>query len=135
MVFDGVCNFCSGTVQMVTKMDRGGIIHFASIQSPYGKMLCEHNGVDPSDPSTFLFFDHGKPTVKTDAMIAMFARLPAPWKWLSLLRTIPRPLRDAVYNWTARNRYALLGKRTTCMVPSEDLRNRFHDHPPAAARG
>ncbi len=135
MVFDGVCNFCSGTVQIVTKMDRDGVIHFASLQSPYGKMLCEENGIDPSDPSTFLFFDRGKPAVKTDAMAAMFARLPPPWKWLNLLRIIPRPLRNAVYDWTARHRYALLGRRAACMVPSENLRSRFHDYPPAAAQG
>jgi predicted DCC family thiol-disulfide oxidoreductase YuxK len=35
-----------------------------------------------------------------------------------------RPLRDALYFWLARNRYALFGKRDVCMVPSAALRAR-----------
>ncbi|MGQ3296178.1 MAG: DCC1-like thiol-disulfide oxidoreductase family protein, partial [Shinella sp.] len=41
-----------------------------------------------------------------------------PWKAVSLLRAIPRFLRDPVYRWLARNRYRFFGRREVCWVPS-----------------
>lgn len=130
MVFDGVCNFCSGYVRLVTAMDRDGVIRFTAMQSPYGRSLCVAHGIDPEDPATFLFFDRGRALEATEAMATMLGRLPSPWRWLRFLTVIPRPLRDAVYRWTARNRYRLLGKRTTCMVPQPHLKARFIDVAP-----
>jgi predicted DCC family thiol-disulfide oxidoreductase YuxK len=40
---------------------------------------------------------------------------------------VPRPLRDLVYDWVARNRYRWFGKRDACMVPTPELRARFVD--------
>ena len=130
MVFDGVCNFCSSTVRLVMRMDRHGVIRFTAMQTPYGQGLCRANGIDPADPSTFLFFAHGRALEGSDAMLAMVARLPRPWRWLVWLRLIPRAPRDAVYRWTARHRYRLLGKRQTCMVPAPAVRARFIDQSP-----
>lgn len=131
MVFDGVCRFCSTTVRLVNAMDRTGVIRFAPVQSPYGAILCRANGVDPDDPSTFLFFDRGRPLGSTDGMLAMAARLPRPWRWLRVFALVPRPLREAVYRWTARNRYRLLGRRRTCLMPDARLKARFVEVPPA----
>ena len=131
MVFDGVCNFCSGYVRFVAAIDRDEAIHFTSIQSPYGAKLCRTNGIDSTNPSTFLFIRRGHVFEGADAMIAMFECLPAPWRWLSAFGIVPRAWRDAVYRWTARNRYRLLGKRDACMMPDARLRSRFIDELPA----
>ena len=133
MVFDGVCNFCSGTVRLVTLLDPDGLIRFSAIQSPYGQLLCGQAGVDPLDPTTFLFFERGRALEATDAMVALVGRLRAPWRWLRFVAIVPRPLRDKLYRLVARNRYRLFGKRRTCMVPSPALRARFVDEPPPAA--
>jgi predicted DCC family thiol-disulfide oxidoreductase YuxK len=111
MVFDGVCNFCSGYVRLVLMIDRKGVIRFTPVQSAYGRQLCEQHGVDPDDPSIFLFFENGKPSGGTDGMAVMLSRLPMPWRALRMLTVIPRPIRNTVYRWTARNRYHLLGRR------------------------
>lgn len=132
MVFDGVCNVCSGYVRAVAAMDRDGIISFTSIQSRHGAQLCRQNGINPNDPSTFLFIRDGVVHEGTDAMIAMFDCLPAPWRWLRTMAIIPRGLRDAIYRWIARNRYSIFGRRRVCVVPPQHLRARFIDEPPAA---
>jgi predicted DCC family thiol-disulfide oxidoreductase YuxK len=131
MVFDGVCNFCSATVRLVILMDANGLIRFSPTQSPYGQLLCRQAGVDPADPTTFLFFDQGRPLEATDAMAALVARLKAPWRWLRFVTIVPRPLRDGLYRLVARNRYRLFGKRATCMVSPPQLRARFIDDPPS----
>jgi predicted DCC family thiol-disulfide oxidoreductase YuxK len=134
MVFDGLCNFCSAQVQLILRIDRAGAIRFTSIQSPYGRHLAARFGIDPDDPSTFLFFDHGRPREASDAVIAMLGRLPRPWRWLRALRILPRFMRDALYRLVARNRYRLLGKRDSCMIPAPHVRARFIDEIPTDAR-
>ena len=130
MVFDGACNLCSGAVQLVIRMDRQGLVRFSAVQSQYGRALCEQHGVNPDDPSTFLFFDRGRPCQASDAMAALLARMPRPWRWLRFLAVVPRPWRDAAYRFAARNRYRLFGRRASCMVPTPQLRARFIDVAP-----
>ncbi|MFP5284488.1 MAG: thiol-disulfide oxidoreductase DCC, partial [Thermoanaerobaculia bacterium] len=38
---------------------------------------------------------------------------------------IPRPLRDALYRWIARNRYRWFGRTETCWLPTPELQSRF----------
>ena len=130
MVFDGVCRFCSGYVGFVLRADSNGAIRFTAMQSAFGRRLCLAHGVDPDDPATFLFFDHGCALEATEAMAAMLARLPPPWRWLRAFTALPKPWRDGVYRWTARNRYRLLGKRRACLLPPPAVRARFIEDEP-----
>lgn len=133
MVFDGLCNFCAAQVQLILRADRAGAIRFTSIQSPYGRHLAGRFGIDPDDPSTFLFFERGRPLEASDAVIAIMKRLPPPWRWLRVIAVLPRGWRDALYRLIARNRYRLLGRRAECMVPSAQERARFIDDIPKVA--
>ncbi len=130
MVFDGVCNFCSAQVQFILRADRQGAIRFTATQSPYGQYLAKELGLDAENPSTFIFFDNGRPLYKSDAAIAIFKRLRRPWRWLGIIAILPRALRDGAYALIARNRYRLLGRRDECMVPSPAQRARFIDQVP-----
>jgi predicted DCC family thiol-disulfide oxidoreductase YuxK len=53
-VFDGVCNFCSGSVSLILALDKDGAIRFTPIQSRYGRGASLAAGVDPDTPQTFL---------------------------------------------------------------------------------
>ena len=132
-LFDGVCNFCSGSVRAVLAIDRKGIIRFTPIQSPYGRALALAHGVDPDDPASFLYLDDGQALEKSAAVLALLRRLGAPWSALAaLLSPLPETWRDAAYDWIAANRYRLMGKRETCMVPTPQQRARFVLDPPTA---
>ncbi|WP_374653546.1 thiol-disulfide oxidoreductase DCC family protein [Phenylobacterium sp.] len=124
-VFDGVCNFCSGSVRLALALDRGGTLRFTPIKSPYGRALAQAAGIDPDQPDSFIFMDQGRALEGSDAVIGLARRLPAPWRWLAAVRVVPKPWRDAAYGWIARNRYQLMGKRRTCMVPTPEMRARF----------
>lgn len=130
MVFDGMCNFCSAQVQWLLRIDPAGAIRFTAIQSPYGRWLAARHGLDPDDPSTFLFFEHGIPLSQSDAMIAIARRLPWPWRALQWLVWLPRSLRNSVYRVVARNRYRIAGQRDTCMMPTSAQRARFIEAAP-----
>lgn len=124
-LFDGVCNFCTGSVQAVLRLDRKGVIRFTPIQSPYGRELALKHGIDPETPESFLFLDHGQALAKTAAIGALLRRLDPPWRWLAFVDRLPRGPTDAAYDWVARNRYRLMGKKDRCMVPTAEQRARF----------
>ncbi|MBO9546186.1 thiol-disulfide oxidoreductase DCC family protein [Caulobacter sp.] len=124
-LFDGVCNFCTGSVQAVLRLDRKGVIRFTPIQSSYGRELAVKHGIDPETPESFLFLDHGQALAKTAAIGALLRRLEVPWRWLAFIDRLPRGPADAAYDWIARNRYRLMGKKDCCMVPTEGQRERF----------
>lgn len=131
MLFDGVCNFCSGAVQVALRWDRRGEIRFTPLQSPFGQALAAKHGLDLENPDSFLFFERGRPLEASDAVLALVARLGAPWSWLGAFRVVPRPWRDAAYLLLARNRYRLLGKKSACMTPTAGQRARFILESPA----
>jgi predicted DCC family thiol-disulfide oxidoreductase YuxK len=126
MLFDGLCNFCSTSVKLALALDRRGVIRFCPIQSPYGRALATRHGLDPDDPSTFVFFDAGVPKLRSTGALALAARLPAPWRQLGAVAgLIPRGWRDGLYDWIAANRYRLFGRRTACRLPTPAERARF----------
>ena len=45
-------------------------------------------------------------------------------RWVRVLFAVPKPLRDAVYNTVARNRYRIFGKYEACFVPDADMSDR-----------
>lgn len=124
-LFDGVCNLCSGSVAIVLKLDREGVIRFTPIQSPYGRQLAATHGIDPDNPASFLFLDGGRALEKTAAIGALLRRLKAPWRWLAVIDRLPRGPADAAYDWLAAHRYRLMGRKDTCMAPSSADRARF----------
>jgi len=62
---------------------------------------------------------------RSTAALKIARRLKFPWSLLSAFFIIPKPLRDGVYNWIARNRYRWFGKKEACMVPTPEIRGRF----------
>jgi len=129
-LFDGLCNFCSGSVQAALRLDRKGVIRFTPLQSPFGRAIAERYGLDLENPESFLFFDHGRALSASDAVLSLASRLGFPATLALIFRPVPRRLRDAAYGWVARNRYRLMGMRSTCMVPTPEQRERFLLEPP-----
>ena len=124
-LFDGSCNFCSGSVRLILAADRRGALRFCTLQSPLGRALAQEAGLDPEAPNSFLFFDQGQPLQRSAAVIELLARLPPPWRWFSAVRLLPEAWRDRAYDWLAANRYRLMGRRQTCMVPTREVQARF----------
>jgi predicted DCC family thiol-disulfide oxidoreductase YuxK len=133
-LFDGVCNLCSGSVRAVLAIDRKGLVRFTPIQSTYGRQLAQAHGIDPDQPTSFLFLDGGRALGKSAAILALLRRLGAPWSWLAIVGVLPEAWRDAGYDWLAANRYRLMGKRKTCMLPTPAQKARFILEPPPPVR-
>jgi len=126
--FDGVCGFCTRSVQTLFRLDRREQLHFAPLQSDLGRQICLANGLDPEQFDTFIYARPDQPILmRSDAALGIAVTLGFPWSLLAVFRLVPRPLRDAVYDFIARNRLRILGRREACYLPTPAERARFHD--------
>ena len=58
----------------------------------------------------------GKAFVKSDAYIEVARRLGGIWALITLMRFVPKAIRDPLYDWKARNRYNWFGKTDYCKL-------------------
>jgi predicted DCC family thiol-disulfide oxidoreductase YuxK len=123
ILYDGVCVFCSRWVRFVIARDTGHRFRFTAIQSAYGTRLASVFGIDPADPDTNAVVHGGIAYFKSDAALTVLCNLPG-WRWTRIFFSMPKPLRDAVYNLVARNRYRIFGKYEACFVPDAEMKAR-----------
>ena len=127
LLFDGVCNLCNASVRFVIRHDHQRRIKLASVQSVQGQALLKWFGLPTERFDTVAFIDEQQLYTRSAAFIRLMHHLPAPWSWLTLLRLVPRPVRDWGYDRIARNRYRLFGRQAQCLLPSAEHRARFLD--------
>ena len=121
ILFDGVCNLCTGSVQFVIERDSRKRFRFASLQSPVAEKLLGRR----DDLESMVLVQDGKTYRKSTAALLIAKRLDGLWPALSVFLVVPRFLRDAVYDWIGRRRYRMFGKRDVCWTPSPELAERF----------
>ncbi|WP_203363418.1 thiol-disulfide oxidoreductase DCC family protein [Bacillus sp. REN10] len=124
VLFDGECNFCDHSVQFIIKRDPNAYYKFASLQSEAGKQLVAAYKV-PSNIDSLLLIDDKHCYHQSTAALRICKHLSGGWKLFYYLLIIPRPIRDRVYRWIAKNRYKWFGKKDHCIMPSPDIRDRF----------
>ena len=125
MLFDGVCNLCSGWVHFAIARDPAANLRFAAKQSAHGQDFLRRRGLPTDRFETFYLIDGGRVYEKSVGILCMVGYLRWPWPLLKALRIVPRPLRDWLYDCIARNRYRLFGRRQTCLVPTAEIADRF----------
>ena len=123
ILYDGVCVFCSRWIRFIAIRDIERRFRFTAIQSAYGTKLAQAFGINPEDPDTNAVIHGGTAYFKSDAALTVLSNLPG-WGWARILFAVPKPLRDAVYNLVARNRYRIFGKYETCFVPDDAMKAR-----------
>ncbi len=124
IVFDALCVLCSANARFVLRHDRDRRFRLASMQGPVGAELFRAHGIDPASPDTIIVVDGDRVWRDSDAVLAIYAGCGWPWRALAVARFVPRPVRDVVYRWVARNRYRIFGRRETCWLPSAADRDR-----------
>ncbi len=124
LLFDGNCHLCAGSVQWVLKRDKAGLFYFAPLQSELGRQTLKHLGVSESLNSVVLVVGD-RAYARSDAALETARCLGFPWSLLTVFRLVPRFIRDAVYDWIARNRYRWFGHSETCWMPKAEWKERF----------
>ncbi len=127
ILFDGVCNLCNASVQWVIRRDDEAVFRFATLQSEEARRRIEQ--ADPNFPTTdsIVLLDQEGAHIRSEAAIRIARRLGLPWSLMAVFRAIPLPVRDAIYDFVARNRYRWFGRQASCMIPRPGVAQRFLD--------
>ena len=125
ILFDGVCNFCSGSVQFIIKRDPSGYFRFAALQTAAGEKVMKDNGIGDDRPESIILVENGRVWYRSSAALLIARRLSRGWSLFYAFIIIPPLIRDFFYNIIARNRYRWFGKKDVCFVPTEEIRSRF----------
>lgn len=128
ILFDGVCNLCERSVQLVIRNDRKRLFRFASLQSAYAERLLGQYDYRHDELSSVLLVTDGVVYRKSRAALQIARRLDRAWPlFYYLFILVPAPLADLVYDFVGNRRYRWFGRKEACWVPDEDLRSRFLD--------
>jgi predicted DCC family thiol-disulfide oxidoreductase YuxK len=133
LLFDGVCNLCHGAVQWILARDRKQVFRFASLQSRVGREALAEAGFTGPTPESVVVIEDGQVYLAGNAALRVASILGGVWSAAAVFRIIPRPIRDGIYHWIARNRYRWFGKKEACPMPTPGTLERFldaHEPPP-----
>lgn len=125
VVFDGVCNWCNAWVNFMIDRDPEQKFKFGMLQSDSAQRILKELQLPAEDFETFLLLERGRVSTKSTAALRIVRHLSGLWPALSIFIVVPRPIRDAVYNFVARHRYEWMGKAEACRVPTPAERERF----------
>ena len=125
LFFDGVCNLCNRTVDFLIRRDKKHALRFAPLQGTSAQELLDSSKFEAL-PSVVLL-DKSGVYQRSSAVLRAVAKLGGLWPLMKVFLIVPRPIRDAVYNWIAKNRYKWFGKRDSCRLPTTEERAMFLD--------
>lgn len=132
VVFDGVCNFCNGWVDLILRYDTTKKVKFAAGQTEKGKQLLTLIGKRSDDLTSVVYIRHFESPsfpngqkevyVKSEAVLRVLEDVGVPKIAVEgILLTIPEKFRDSIYNIVAENRYNIMGKRAVCRRIDSDI--------------
>jgi len=126
LIFDGVCNFCNGFVNFIIDRDPNKKIKFLASQSEQAKEMFKKYKISPKEiKESIIFIEGERYTTKSTAFFHILKHLKFPYFLLYGFILTPSLIRDWIYDYIGRNRYKWFGKRTTCRMPTKELKERF----------
>ena len=124
LLFDGICNYCNRWVNFIIRHDKKKKFRFATLQSETGKKLLKQYNITEGIESAILIYNE-KIYIKSSTGLHVLYHLGGIYSLAFVFIVIPAYIRDFYYDIIARNRYKWWGKRNQCMIPTEEVRERF----------
>ena len=125
ILFDGICNLCNQSVQFVIEHDSKNQFRFASLQSDFGQDFLKKNKLEATQFDSIVFIEDDQFYTKSSAALKIAKYLDGITSWLTIFMIVPKPLRDVVYSFIAKNRYRWFGKNESCWLPTKELKAKF----------
>lgn len=125
VLFDGVCNLCTNSVQFIIKYDLRDNIRLVAMQTPLGKKLVKKYLIDIDKNSSIVSIYNEKIQYRSRAVFFILSQLQTSWKILLIFSFLPTIFTDFLYRFIAKNRYRFFGKRKKCLMPSDSINSKF----------
>ena len=127
VLFDGVCNLCCFLVKFIIRRDSNKRFRFASLQSMKGQQILLNSELPVLDNNSVVYIKEGNYFYRSSAILNILFDLGGLWKIFYVFNIIPTFVLDYVYSIIAKTRYRIFGKRSTCLVPTLEIMDRFLD--------
>jgi predicted DCC family thiol-disulfide oxidoreductase YuxK len=118
-------------VQFILRHERQHALRFAALESETGRRIrARHPSLAEVDSMVWVENadrSDERVLVRSAAGLSIARYMGGLWRFALLASLIPRPVRDAVYDFIARHRHTLAGDSDRCYVPAPSVRERFLD--------
>ena len=128
--YDGPCGLCQRFVRFVVQQDRAGDkFRFAPLHGPTFESVVPVERRAALPDSMVVLARDDRLLIRSEGVIHVLRCLGGFWKFIAVaISIIPRPLRDAMYDFVTRIRHRLFGRvDNVCPVTPPELRARFDD--------
>jgi len=125
VIYDGVCHFCNRAVHFILKRDPAGVFVFTPMQSEVGQSLLEQYNILNTGSDNLVLIKQGQYLINSTAALEIAKDLTGFWYLFGMLRWLPVKFRDDCYQRFARNRYRLFGRSEHCLMPDDQVKDRF----------
>jgi predicted DCC family thiol-disulfide oxidoreductase YuxK len=116
IIFDGECAVCNSFTGFLINTDKKGLFQYWPRESEAAKNLLQSLDF-PANIDSIIFYDCGKTFIKSEAVINILSQLNWKWKLVKLLKLLPLPLRDLMYDHFARRRHYFSANPNYCPLP------------------
>ena len=124
LVYDGICGFCSRSVQFILRHERRHDLLFVTRDSELGKRLRRTHRLE--SVQSMLWIEGGQAFSESRAVMKAAGYLGGWWSRLAVLgSSCPSFVLDGVYKFIAKNRHQLSSNAVVCLVPSPEQSDRF----------
>lgn len=128
VIYDGECLMCSSAMRFILDKEIASDLLFTTLDSHYFDSQIRPHFFDNNPvPDSVMYIDKGHLSIESDAALGIANRLRAPYKYIVVLRIVPKGLRDLLYRWIAKNRKKWFGTQESCELlhPNIDLSHRI----------
>lgn len=121
--FDGICHLCNAFVDKVIQKDQKSYFQFASLQGETAKKTLTSEEISRFE--SVILLENNQKYHRSEAVLRILTKLGGAYKLFALAYLIPSFLRDHIYSWVAKNRYAWFGQRERCRLPTPEEKSRL----------
>lgn len=125
ILFDGLCNLCNSSIQFIRIRDSKKKFKFSALQSQWAQEFLKQQSFEDPKIDSILYVTGNSVYTKSTAALNICRNLRGAWPLLYAFIIVPKPIRDGIYDWIAKNRYRWFGKRMECMIPDQEFKSRF----------
>lgn len=128
ILFDGHCNFCDGFISFILKNESkySSNLYFCALETEIGKEIRRKRLIDVLEKDSIYYIDsRGNIYFESAAIFKIIKHLKTPFRVLFIFKIFPQFLRDYFYRLFAKNRYRLFGKKTSCEIPSKEIKSKY----------
>jgi predicted DCC family thiol-disulfide oxidoreductase YuxK len=128
LLYDGLCGFCNTSVQFILSHEVRHTLRFAPLQGAFARAVKDrHPEIQAIDSLVWVEGEGADENVRvrSAAVFGAVSYLGRFWNLLLVLRLVPRPIRDLLYDQFAKRRFKYFGRYASCPAPSGEVRARF----------